>query len=107
MTLHLPRGLPARQTQFLCLLAARPSLTCADYRRLIAVSYRTAKRDLAELRAAGLVYPLGHACSRRYALGPAALIAPPQGPQTAPASGPCPATVTITIEPLTVPGPRA
>src|SRR5207245_1348727 len=37
MQIFLPRGLAARQAQFLCLLAARPSLTRADYQRLLHV----------------------------------------------------------------------
>lgn len=73
MDIHLPRGLPARQTRFVCLLAARPSLTRADYQRLLRVSYATAKRDLADLVAAGLVLPLGRTRTRRYALSPLAL----------------------------------
>ena len=59
MTLHLPRGLPRRQAQFLCLLAARPSLTRADYQTLLHVGQRTAKNDLAQLRDARLLRALG------------------------------------------------
>jgi DeoR/GlpR family transcriptional regulator of sugar metabolism len=74
MDLHLPRGLPARHAHFLCLLAARPSLTRADYQRLLCVAYATAKRDLAELAATGLILPLGSTRTRRYALSPLALL---------------------------------
>jgi Fic family protein len=65
MTINLPLGLPARQAQFLCLPTARPSLTRADYQRLIGVSHNTAQRDLAELAAAHLVREIGKARGRR------------------------------------------
>ncbi|HLQ33894.1 MAG TPA: hypothetical protein VK457_14510 [Chloroflexota bacterium] len=75
MQLHLPRGLPYRQTHFLCILAQRPSLTRADYQRCARISHNTARKDLAELAAAGLVRPVGHARSRRYTLQPHLLVA--------------------------------
>lgn len=74
MDIYLPRGLPARQARFLCLLAIRPSLTRADYQRLMPVSYSTAKRDLAQLFAAGLIIRIGRTSMRRYALSPLTLL---------------------------------
>ena len=114
MTLHLPRGLPRRQAQFLCLLAARPSLTRADYQRLLHVGQRTAKNDLAQLRDARLLRALGLGRDRRYSLGPAALITPrmmsPNDPEQAPqlhrASVPFRDTFPVNIEPISIPRPR-
>ena len=77
MALFLPRGLPARQTRFLCLLAARPSLTRADYQRLLQASHNTAKRELTDPVAARLVFPFGGARTRRCALSPLTLLPPP------------------------------
>jgi len=119
MTLHLPRGLPRRQAQFLCLLAVRPSLTRADYQRLLLVGQRTAKQDLAQLRGARLILPLGRGRDSRYTLGPAALITPGIAPQHEIASGPEDAlqlhrvavpfrdTFPVNIEPLFIPRSRS
>jgi hypothetical protein len=104
MDIHIPRGLPSRQTRFLCLLAARPSLTRADYQRLIEVSHNTAQRDLAELLAAGLVLRAGRGPRCRYGLGPKALIPPPREPEHGADMGgqsvPNLTTVTISMDPL-------
>jgi hypothetical protein len=67
MDILVPPGLPARQTHFLCLLAARPSLTRADYQRLVGISHKTAKADIANLVAQDLVVPIGAGRTRRYA----------------------------------------
>jgi hypothetical protein len=76
--MRLPRGLPTRQANFICLLVDRPSLTRADYQRLIGVSYATAKRHLAELCALGWIDSHGTTRSRRYSLNPALLPTPPK-----------------------------
>ncbi|HLY66672.1 MAG TPA: hypothetical protein VKU60_14145 [Chloroflexota bacterium] len=113
MDLHLPRGLPSRQARFLCLLTARPTLNRADYQRLIAVSYVTAKRDLAQLTAAHLIIPVGRTRTRRYALSPLTLLpsgagrridVPEKGLMCAGSSGSDLGTVSITIEALSVHG---
>ena len=86
MTRHLPRGLPRRQAQFLCLLAARPSLARA----------------------------LGLGRDRRYSLGPAAVITSATGAPNDPvndsqlprASGPFQDTFPANIEPMSIPRPR-
>jgi hypothetical protein len=108
MNLHVPRGLPTRQSQFLCLLAARPSLTRADYQRLVAVSHNVAQKDLAELLRSGLVRRLGRGRDCRYALGLAAVTESPA--ETGPQEGRGPdhnlTTVAITIDPLIVSSPR-
>ncbi|MBV8429626.1 MAG: hypothetical protein JO244_00565, partial [Solirubrobacterales bacterium] len=67
MDILLPPGLPARQTQFLCVLATRPSLTRADYQRLVGISVKTAKADIADLIGQDLVVPIGAGRTRRYA----------------------------------------
>lgn len=105
MDLHLPRGLPPRQTRFLCLLAARPSLTRADYQRLLNVSHNTAHRDLAQLVRARLITPRGTATTRRYALGPAAILPSSGhdvGVEMVGSSHQDLATVTITVHPLSL-----
>jgi len=114
MTLFLPRGLPARQTRFLCLLVARPSLTRADYQRLLQVSHNTAKRELTELVAARLVLPFGGARTRRYALSPLTLLplpdsrlptldsGPGSGPYLAGSPGQEPPPIGITIDPISL-----
>src|SRR6185437_11365644 len=109
MDLYLPRGLPARQTQFLCVLATRPSLTRRDYQLLLEVGYITAKRELAGLVAARLIVPLGTTRSRRYALDSAVLRAP-EAPKTEPdpateaagLTGHHPDCVRIEMQPLSV-----
>ncbi len=88
MTLHLPRGL----------LAARASLTRADY----------------QLREARLIRAFGRGRDRRYTLGPAALITPqtasPNDPVNVPTgtrgSVPFQDTFPVNIEPLSIPRPR-
>ncbi|HLY65427.1 MAG TPA: hypothetical protein VKU60_07830 [Chloroflexota bacterium] len=111
MDLHIPRGLPSRQARFLCLLAARPSLSRADYERLIDVSYTTAKRDLAQLTLTGLIVGFGHTRMRRYALSPLALIPPnsceatnetDKGRIKPGSSGSHPNTIRISIDPISV-----
>ena len=105
MFLHLPRGLPERQTRFLCLLAARPSLTRADYQRLLAVTECTAKRDLAELMSAGLVLRFGSTRNRRCGLNPRALLPPTVtdpdlSSKLTGSPGEDPAHIRIAIDPL-------
>ena len=107
MTLFLPRGLPARQTRFLCLLAARPSLTRADYQRLLQVSHNTAKRELTELLAARLVLPFGGTRTRRYAPSPLTHLPPPDsgpgsGPYLGGSPGQEPPPIGITIDPISL-----
>lgn len=101
MDILLPPGLPARQTQFLCLLAARPSLTRADYQHLAGISPRTAKRDLTDLVDRGLVLPIGGGRTRRYALHPTTRV-PANGPLAASSPVPDQSLIRVTIEPLTV-----
>ena len=112
MTLHLPRGLPRRQAQFLCLLAARPSLTRADYQRqrLLQVSHNTAKRELTELVAARLVLPFAGTRTRCCALSPLTLLPPPDsGPGAGPYLGGSPAQepppIGITTDPISLQRP--
>ena len=110
MTLYLPRGLSARQTRFLCLLAARPSLTRADYQRLRRVSHNTAKRELTELVATRLVLSFSGTRTRRYALSPLTLLPPPDsgpvvGPYLAGSPAQEPPPIGITIDPISLQRP--
>jgi len=69
MTLEdLPRGLPKRWATFLLKLSIAPSLDRLDYQALNAVSHTTAKHDLAELRAAGLIVRSGRGRGTRYSV---------------------------------------
>lgn len=105
MDLYLPRTLSSRQTQFLCLLAARTSLSRADYQRLMRVSLNTAKRDLADLLAARLVLALGATSGRRYILGQRALDPGSNNGRTQVGrSDPPPPQVRITVDPLVIAG---
>jgi len=65
---ELPPGLMRRQAYFLSLLSAQPSLTRRDYEKLAGISHTTARQDLAELVAAGLILRHGSARSCRYSL---------------------------------------
>jgi hypothetical protein len=106
MDLYLPRGLPARYAQFLCVLSTRPSLTRRDYQLLLKVGPVTAKHDLAELASAGLIVPLGSTRSRRYALNPK--VSKPSEKQPDVSTNPVrmtgqdPGTVCIEMHPLSV-----
>jgi len=102
MTLYLPRGLPARQTRFLCLLAVRPSLTRADYQRLMAVSPNTAKREVAQLVAERLIVPFGTTRTRRYGLSPLALISPDLAPNVVGSPDHQRATVGVEVDQLSL-----
>ncbi|HEY8693543.1 MAG TPA: helix-turn-helix transcriptional regulator [Chloroflexota bacterium] len=64
----LPRGMPGRQVRLLRQLALTPSLTRLDYQTLVGISHTTAKQDLTELLAAGLIDRYGRGRSCRYSL---------------------------------------
>ena len=64
----LPRGLPKRQARFLLHLAQTSSLDRHDYQALTGASHSTARRDLAELLAVGLVRRSGVGRATRYSL---------------------------------------
>ncbi|GEM_PF-3103777 len=69
MTLaDLPRGLPKRCATFLLHLSVAPSLQRVDYQVLTGVSHTTAKRELSDMLAAGLIVRAGRGRATRYSL---------------------------------------
>ena len=103
MTLTLPAGLLPRHARFLMLLAARTSLTRADYQRLLAVSQWTAKQDLARLTRAGLLTAHGLSRTRRYTLAQALRNPTGNPPQTTRQSTGSSGGVTVEIAPMILP----
>jgi predicted HTH transcriptional regulator len=69
-------GLLRRQAAFLRLLALHPSLTRAEYQAIAGISYNTARADLADLSARGLIARVGASSATRYALTKAVPLAP-------------------------------